>query len=175
MRSNNQTLKLLVITGFFIALIFFAAYLLHIPTPATGGYIHLGDAFLYLGASLLPTPFAVAAGSLGEALSDVLSGSAIYAVPTLIIKALMALCFTAKSGSIISKRNIAASVAAGLICTAGYYLAESVIIYGNFISPAVEIPANLLQAASSAVVFLLLGKAFDRLNFKKRMGGYFGL
>ena len=39
------------------------AYLLHIPVPT--GYVHLGDAFVYLAAPLLPAPYAVAAAANG--------------------------------------------------------------------------------------------------------------
>ncbi len=170
--SSNQSkaTKTYVITALFAALIFLAtAYILHIPTPATGGYIHLGDSFLYLAASILPTPFAVIAGGIGEALSDALTGSVIYALPTLVIKSIMVLCFSSVGKKIITKRNIVAAVAAGLICMGGYYLTEAVI-YRNFLSPLVEIPANLIQAGASAVIYILIGNALDRLNMKERIG-----
>lgn len=165
----QKSLYTYVITALFIALIFVVtAYVLHIPTPATGGYIHLGDAFLYLAASILPAPFSMVAGGLGEAMSDALTGSAIYAIPTLLIKSAMALCFTAKAQNIITKRNTIAMVGAGLICIVGYYFTE-VVLYRNFYSPLAEIPANLIQAGASAVIYLLFGVALDRMNFKKRI------
>lgn len=164
--KKPSSLRLDVITALFAALIFVVtAYVLHIPTPATGGYIHLGDAFVYLAASMLPAPYAVAAAGIGEALSDALTGSAVYALPTLLIKSAMALCFSAAGGKIITKRNTAASVAAGAICVAGYYLTE-VILYRSFVSPAVEIPANLLQAGASAAIYLIAGKAMDKAGLK---------
>ncbi len=169
-KNQSKTTKTYVITALFAALIFLVtAYILHIPTPATGGYIHLGDAFLYLAASVLPTPLAVAAGGIGEALSDALTGSVVYAVPTLVIKSAMVLCFSAVGKKFITKRNIFASVLAGVICIAGYYLTE-VIIYRNFVSPLVEIPANLIQAGASAAIYILLGNALDRLNVKNSIG-----
>ncbi|HEX2985706.1 MAG TPA: TIGR04002 family protein [Caproiciproducens sp.] len=170
MNSNlNKSTKTYVLTALFAAMIFVVtAYILHIPTPATGGYIHLGDAFLYLAASILPTPFAVAAGGIGEALSDALTGSLVYALPTLLIKSAMVLCFASAGKRIVTKRNIAASVAAGVICIAGYYLTEAVI-YHNFVSPLVEIPANLIQAGASAVIYLIAGNALDRLNVKDKI------
>ena len=168
MESQRQT-KTYVLTALFAGLIFFVtAYALHIPTPATGGYIHLGDAFVYLAASILPAPLAVAAAGIGEALSDIMTGGAAYALPTFIIKSLMALCFSSAGSRIISKRNITASVAAGAICVAGYYVTEA-IMYHSFITPAVEIPANLVQASASAVIYLFIGKAFDKINVKSRI------
>lgn len=167
--SLSRTTGRMVLTALFAALIFLVtAYVLHIPTPATGGYIHLGDAFVYLAASILPAPLAVAAAGIGEGLSDVLTGSAAYALPTLIIKSAMALCFSPRGDKIVTKRNVAACVGAGVICIGGYYLTE-VFFYRSFTSPLVEIPANLVQASASAAAFLLLGKAFDRLRVREKI------
>ena len=38
-----------------------------------GGYIHLGDALIYLAAVLLPAPYAMAAGAIGGGLADLLT------------------------------------------------------------------------------------------------------
>lgn len=49
--------KRLVMTAVFTALVFVTtAYILHIPIPATGGYVHIGDAVIYLAAACLPLP-----------------------------------------------------------------------------------------------------------------------
>lgn len=160
----------MVVTALFAALIFLVtAYVLHIPTPATGGYIHLGDAFVYLAAAMLPPPYAVAAAGIGEGLADLLTGSAAFALPTLLIKSLMALCFTAHGKSILVRRNLLACAAAGVICVGGYYLTE-VVLCRSFLVPVAEIPGNLIQAGASAVAFLLLGRAFDRTNMRGRLG-----
>lgn len=160
---------LLVLTALFAALILVVtAYLFHIPTPATGGYIHLGDAFLYLAASILPAPYAIAAGGIGEALSDVVTGGAAFALPTLVIKSAMALCFTSAGAAVVTKRNALACIAAGLICIGGYYLTE-VFMLGSFAAPVAEIPGNLIQASASAAIYLVLGRAFDRLKVKNSL------
>ena len=170
--NQSKSTRLYVTTALFAAMIFLVtAYLLHIPTPATGGYIHLGDAFIYLAASMLPTPFAIAAGGIGEALSDLLTGGAVYALPTLLIKSAMVLCFSSVGKKMITKRNIAATVFAGIICIGGYYLTE-VIIYHSFLSPLVEIPANLIQAGASAVIYLMIGNAFDRMKIRDRIAPF---
>lgn len=164
--QKSNGIRLSAMTGLFAALIFLVtAYLFHIPTPATGGYIHLGDAFVYLAASLLPLPYSVAAAGIGEGLSDILTGSVAYALPTLVIKAAMALCFTAKGKSVLARRNKLAVIPAGLICIGGYYVTEVFLLH-SFAAPLAEIPANLVQAAASAVIYLLLGKAFDRIGVK---------
>ena len=63
--KQSQRLHLLIMSALFAAAIaVMTAYLLHIPIP-TGGYIHVGDALIYLAACLLPTPHAVGAAMVG--------------------------------------------------------------------------------------------------------------
>ncbi|MEG2098022.1 MAG: ECF transporter S component, partial [Pseudoflavonifractor sp.] len=53
---RQKQLRLLVLSALFAAAItIVTAYLLHVPLP-TGGYVHLGDALIYLAACLLPAP-----------------------------------------------------------------------------------------------------------------------
>ena len=66
--------RLLTSAAMFAAMITLTtAYLFHIPIGANGGYIHFGDAFIYLAASLLPMPYACAAAAIGGGLADFLS------------------------------------------------------------------------------------------------------
>ena len=68
--DSRQNLHRLVTAALFAAAIaVMTAYLLHIPLP-TGGYIHLGDALIYLAACLLPVPYAAAAAAIGAGLAD---------------------------------------------------------------------------------------------------------
>lgn len=167
--KNSRSLRLGVLAALFGALIFVVtAYVLHIPTPGTGGYVHLGDAILYLAASLLPAPYAVAAAAVGEALSDALTGSVAYALPTLLIKAAMALCFSSKGTAVLGRRNAWATAAAGAICVAGYYCTE-VFLYRSFTVPLASVPANLVQAGASAALYLAAGRALDRAKVKGRL------
>lgn len=169
MKSGYPRTRLFAVTGLFLALIFLVtAYLLHIPVPATGGYIHLGDAILYLAASMLPMPFGIAAGGIGEALSDALTGSLIFALPTLIIKSCMVFCFTSKRATVLCKRNVVAVFLAGCICIGGYYLTE-VVLFHNALAPLGEIPANVVQAAASGIIYVIIGAAFDRARMKNHL------
>ena len=90
--SQTEKLRLLVTTGLFAALIYvFTAYL-HIPSGA--GYTHAGDGLIYLAACILPTPYAAAAGAIGGALADGLSGYAMWMPATIVIKAVTAIFFS---------------------------------------------------------------------------------
>ncbi len=166
MRNN---FKRLIFTAVFIALIFITtAYILHIP--AGNGYIHIGDSLIYLAASCLPAPFAMAAAALGAGLSDALTGFPQYLLFTILIKPLNALCFSRKGDKLLTKRNIIAPFASAIITVAGYYLAD-VILYGSWISPLATIPQSLIQAGGSLAVYYVVAFALDKADFKRRFLG----
>ena len=127
--------RLLTSAAMFAAMITLTtAYLFHIPIGANGGYIHFGDAFIYLAASLLPMPYACAAAAIGGGLADFLSGVPIWVIPTMIIKPLTAVWFTSHSERLLCRRNVCALILAGLVSNAGYYIAEA-LFSGNWLAP----------------------------------------
>lgn len=162
----QNKVKKMCIAGVFAAIIFITtAYLFHIPIGSSGGYIHFGDALIYLAACILPRPYAMAAGAIGAGLSDVLSpGGIVWLLPTIVIKSLIPLGFTSKTPGILNKRNFIALIPACILTTAGYYLA-SAIITGNFTSGLIEIPGALLQSAGSSAGFIVCGYALDHSRF----------
>lgn len=173
MRNQNTArmkLGLITLTGIFMALIVVAiVYIMHIPFGNSGGYVHLGDAVIYLAAAILPAPYAIVAAAVGGAMADILSGAAVWAFSTAIIKGLMVLPFTSKSSKILCARNLTAVVISGIVLVAGYYLAEAVLV-GNFISPLASMWMNGIQAIANGVAFCLLGFALDKINLKNRIG-----
>ena len=146
-------------TSFFIVLCYLTTTMIKIPSPIAG-YIHPGDAAVLLSAFLLgPGGGAVAAG-LGTAMADVLSGYAVYAPGSLIIKALMAMAAggiirRAKPGEKIALTLAKASVAAEGIMIAGYCL-YSAFVLGFGKAALIEIPGNVIQGAFGGVVSSLL-------------------
>ena len=87
-KSGNQTLTL-ALSGMMAALVFVATYFFKLPVSITQGYIHLGDGFILLGASLLGWA-SVPAAAIGSALADLLGGYTLYILPTFVIKGLVA-------------------------------------------------------------------------------------
>jgi uncharacterized repeat protein (TIGR04002 family) len=167
MITSAKRIRTITVTAVFAALVFLAtAYLPRLPFP--GGYVHVGDAFIYLAACMLPTPWACAAGAIGAGLADALTGYILWAPGTILIKAAMALMFTAKSDRILSPRSILAVIPAGVICVGGYYLYE-VLLTGSFAGPAASLGFNALQAIASAVIFLVLGALMDCAGMKTRI------
>lgn len=168
-KPNTNKLILLVLSALFAAMItVMTAFLFHIPIGVNGGYLHFGDALIYLAASILPTPYACVAAAVGAGLADVVSGVPVWAPFTLVIKACIALLFTSKKEKLLSKRNVLALLGAWPVTCVGYYIAEA-IITGNWIVPAAGLPGNTIQAAGSAVLFVLIALALDKMQFKGRL------
>ena len=113
-------------------------------------------------------PYAIAVGVLGAMFADLVTGYAIWAPGSMIIKGLLALLFTCKANKIITKRNLIMLLPAALISAAGYYLYE-VLITGSFLASLSGIPGSLIQALTSSIIYVALGTAMDKYNLKKKM------
>lgn len=166
--ETNHKIKIrnLTMTGTFAALItLMTAYVCHIPVGMNGGYIHLGDALIYLAAVLLPRPYALAAAAIGGGLADLLTAP-MWAPATILIKMLIVLPFTGNSAKIIAPRNIAATVLAYLISGIGYFLAEY-LLFKTWAVLWVSLSQTFLQSAGSAVLFIVVGLALDKVHAKK--------
>ena len=166
---QKSAIRKYVFAAMFAALIFVFTVFAVMAIPGTGGYVHLGDAVIYLAASILPFPFALFSAAIGAAFADLYVGFALYAPATFLIKPLMAACFTAKREKLLCRRNAVALGAAGLINIVGYYLTEAVIT-GSLLVPAASVFYNFLQSAGSALLFLLFAFALDRVSIKKQLG-----
>ena len=170
MKQNMQqgkAIPLLTAAGLFAAMItLMTAYIFHIPYGTNGGYIHFGDTFIYIAAVLLPRPYALAAAAIGGGLADMLTAP-MWAPATIIIKMLITLPFTSHNGRMLSPRNVAAPFIAALISAAGYYLAEG-ILFGSFLSPIASLTGSAVQSGGSAVIFLAVAAALDRIHMKNR-------
>ena len=142
------------------------AYLFHLPVGANGGYVHFGDALIFLAAGLLPLPCALTAAAVGAGLADLLTAP-VWLIPTVLLKSVTVLCFTSRNEKILCARNIGALLPAAVLTVAGYYAAEA-LLFGNWAAPLAGLPGNLLQCAGSSAVFLLLGRSLDRLQIKRR-------
>ena len=124
MSNGNGKVKTLAIAALLAAIICIATTSFHIPVGVNGGYVHVGDAFIYMAASILPLPYAMMAAAIGAGLADLLSGAAVWVIPTIIIKPILVLFFTSKNEKILCKRNVLAVLLASFTGVMLYCLAE---------------------------------------------------
>lgn len=174
MNTKNNTSKI-VLCGLMMCLIMVAILFIRIPIPFTQGYVHPGDAMIFLAVLILGWKYGAVAAAFGGMLGDVLGGFAAWAPWTFCIKGIMAIIMgliieaafkkAGASRTRIIIMEIVAMVLAGIVMTAGYYVAEG-IMYGNWITAAIGIPWNIGQFALGMVLALLLAGALGKTSAK---------
>lgn len=157
---NQQRIRKLVISAVFCALVFAATWI-YIPAPSVGN-VNLGDGMLLLCAWMLGGPWAAVAAATGAALCDLVSGFALYAPATFVIKALMVVVAIGCFGLFQKLRLHAtvcralSAVCAELVMIVGYYLYESTVVLHSFIGAAANIPFNAVQGLFGIVLACVL-------------------
>lgn len=167
MKRHDKKLTLIALTGLFATLTFVLTSFIRVPTIK--GYVHIGDAAVFLAGSLLPLPYAAAAGAIGASLADAVSGYFIWVPATFIIKALTAAAFSSNGSRIVRRRNILAIIPAVALCVVGYGFYSGAAIYGNVAAGFADAAANAVQSITSAVIYVLLGEALDRSGIVKHL------
>ena len=154
---KKNSLRLLVGTAIFTALVCAATIVITIPVPVTGGYIHPGDGIALLAGWLLGPFWGAAAAGIGSAMADLLLGYVVYVPGTLIIKGMIGLLAGLIARALKRRRlsAVIAAVAAEAVMVLGYFLYESVIL-GYGMAAAAAVPGNLIQALGGIVIFTVL-------------------
>ncbi|MGN0753480.1 MAG: ECF transporter S component [Aristaeellaceae bacterium] len=158
---KNLSVKKLCLAGVMAALVFVMTYLPKVPVIVTGGYVHLGDGAIFL-ATLLLGPLGIPAAAIGSGLSDLLGGYMVYVLPTMVIKALVALVAWKvwKEGSWL--RAVIAFAAAEAVMVLGYFAFEAVM-YGVAAAWAAVGP-NCIQGIAGVVIGLVCHALYPRLK-----------
>ena len=171
--DKTVSVERLVTIAVMAALTFVAAFILHIPY-INGNVLHMGDGFVFIGAIILGPVGGAISAAIGMSLFDVISGYAVWAPFTLVIKAVMAIIVGCLSNGLRSqdvktsdwvKATIGMIIAALFMC-AGYYVAEG-LIYSNWQSPILSVPGNIAQSGLGVVVAILVTGALWKTPFKR--------
>ena len=93
---------------------------------------------------------------------------------TVIIKMLIVLPFSEKSGKLLGARNMAAPVIALVISAAGYYVAEG-LLFGSFAAPLMSLAGSLIQSGGSAVLFYAAAVLLERSHANMRIRMLLGI
>ncbi len=171
----NNKLQKTVFTALFMALCCVGT-LIYIPSPASNGYLNMGDCFVILSGWFLGPVYGFLAGGIGSAISDLLLGYASYAPATFLIKGIMALvCFymikalsKAFCGKRISLLRIASALVSETIMVSGYFLYDALLMK-SFISPLSGIPGNAIQGFFGITASVILAGVFEKTGLKNRL------
>ena len=129
-----------------------------------------------LAACILPAPFGFIAASVGGALADLLSGYAVWAIPTAVIKALNVLPFflarkylqkKGRDTRILHPLTLSMLLPTTAVTSVGYF-AANMVLYDSAAAWA-EVPFNLVQSAVGAVLFIALALTLDAVKLKQKI------
>lgn len=171
---NHSKITKLTYTAMLTAIVCIATMFFRVPTVI--GYANLGDGFILLGAFLLGPAYGAVAGGVGSMLADILSGYAIYAPGTLVIKGVIAV-IAALLWKLAASRGdkfwlcLVAAVAAEVWMVFGYWLYEALIIQQPAAALA-TIPSNAAQGVVGTVVGVLLYYGMKKLPIWKKVSRY---
>ena len=160
MKESKTSTRQLTLAALFMALTTVATMVIHIPVPATQGFVNVGDSFVLLSGLLFSHYYGALIGGVGSALADLFLGYTIFAPVTLIVKAIEALL-----ASYIDRGNTVSRVIAVIIGVTsmvfGYFIFE-VFMFDLPVALSAVIP-NSIQGIVSAGLALLLYPIVRRL------------
>ncbi len=163
--KTSRMIKISILAALTFVLTRFTA----IPIPGTQGYIHLGDTVIYITAVIFGSIPAALVGAIGGALSDA-TYSAIWIIPTLIIKGIMG--FVCGKLSNHQKwtciRNIVSMIIAGVIMSILYSVANG-FLYKNWITAFASTPFDIIQFVSGTIVSNILLALLSKSNLKDKL------
>ena len=144
--SKTANIKMICLTGMFMALICIATLFFKVPIPL--GYAHLGNGFIFLAGAFLANPYAL--------------------IAALIIKCIMGAVIAgiAANGKVASLRTFAAVVVGMLEMIAGYTIAGA-ILYGSVAAGLSQIPGLTAEGIVGIILFYAVGMICEKTGVKK--------
>ncbi|MBQ3782742.1 MAG: ECF transporter S component [Lachnospiraceae bacterium] len=150
-KNVKLSTRQLCLTAILIAFTFVVTRFLQIPIPL--GYFNIGNSVILISCLFVSSPYGILVGSIGSALADLTSYPE-YALPTLIIKAIMPVIFYAiiKIHKDSAKMCILAFAVATLIPLFGYTLVGG-ILSGSITAGFIQFPGLLLEYVANIIIF----------------------
>lgn len=167
---EDKKIKEMVYTSLLAALVCVATFIIKVPSVVTNGYTHLGDGFIFIAVILLGKKNGAWAGAIGASLADLIGGYSFYALPTFIIKGIMALIM----GTVIDKipnmkyKWVTGAVLGSVWQVFAYYVVGSLMV-GNFITTLSEMPGNVIQSGAGIIVATVFLAVFKNTPVGKEL------
>lgn len=169
MNKTTYSTRFLCLTGVMAALVCIMTMVIQIPIPL--GYAHLGDAFILLAVLFAGRRTGIWAGGIGSALADLLTGYAYWAIPTFVIKALMAyfvgkIAYQDDTCTLFSGRAFVAAVVGMAWMVFGYTVAGA-FLYGGLAAGLASTPGLAMKGVLNVAVFYGVGALLEKAKLRR--------
>ena len=169
MRSNQLSPRFLCMTGVMAALVCVMTMVVQIPIPL--GYAHLGDAFILLTVLFVGKRSGIWAGGVGSALADLLTGYAYWAIPTFVIKALMAwmvgkLAYNKEGNCTLFSARSLIGCAVGMVWMVVGYTVAGAFLYGGLAAGLASTPGLAVKGVLNLAVCYGVGALFEKAKVR---------
>ena len=148
----NITTKKVCYTALLMAVTFIMISVVKIPIP--NGYIHLGDAAVFLCGFILGPVYGTIAAAIGAGAADYFAGFGAYIIPTMLAKGVMAYLTGYFLRSNPGRQRNCGNGDRRVIMTLIYYVSK--LFYMAVLSPRWSIFLSTLQAIVGIVISMLL-------------------
>ncbi|MCB6993632.1 ECF transporter S component [bacterium 210820-DFI.6.37] len=166
--KQTDRVKNLCETALFIAIVFLGIFIIKFPSPL--GYAHIGDSMIFLAVLMLGGKRGAVAGGIGAAIADIVSGYTIWALPSLICKAAMALVmgalikhhiFGLKGRVLWIVSAVAGGLTQGILYEIFWYA-----LFGKAAAIA-AISGLAFQAVVGIIIAFVISEALQKTSLKK--------
>lgn len=167
----KHSVRKIVVSALFSAIVFVTTLLVQIPLPFNG-YVNAGDGFILLSGFILGPVYGGLAAGIGSMLADIISGFAIYAPATFVIKlgiVLVSCGLFSWFNKLLKKDNIArvfSALAGEMFMVLGYFAYEC-IIFGSILAPLTSVLGNICQGVFGVILGVTLFSIFNKTNIFK--------
>lgn len=179
MKSNRKQLSVqkLCISALMTAVVCATTAAVQIPIPL--GYMHLGNVAILIAGICFGPVVGALAGGIGSALADLLTGFAVWAVPTLVIKCAMGyaigrIAWAGKASFPKNQLRIALANIAGIAIMVAGYTIFGAVIYGSLAAGLSQVPGLTLEGVLAIVVFYAFFAALSAAKMTKLFSGFGG-
>ncbi len=167
MKKQRYSTRFLCRTAVLSALVCVMTMVPRIPIPL--GYAHLGNAMILLAVFFAGWREGIWAAGIGSALADILGGFAVWALPTLVIKIIMAwIMGSMGTEKLSSARTMSAVVLSMVWMVIGYTLAGAVL-YGGLAVGLSSTPGLAVEGAVNAAAGCAAAIALEQAGLRQRL------
>ena len=156
--AQSRVAAKLALTAGLAATTTVATMLIQIPIPPTRGYLNFGEILVFTSALLFGRFVGGLAGGIGSAVADIITGYAYFSPYTLIIKGLEGFLAGAIRDGKNTRRDVLGWFVGAIAMVTGYFLVESYLMGFGVPAALIEVPSNVIQVLSGAIIAIPLAR-----------------